>query len=117
VVNANRKGKGGEHEAGKLVCKHLGGEYRRTPNSGGLNVKSDIRFYGNALEGWHVEVKRQERWSLPKWIRQARRDAGAKPWLIPFRRNDECWYICMEAEDFLVLVAELQEAEDGRDTD
>lgn len=117
MVNARKKGNRGELEWIRFVVRHLGGEGRRTPNSGGLSVKSDVRFYRNVLEGTHHEVKRQERWCLPAWIAQAERDAGSRIWFLPFRRNNGRWYVAMDAEDMMVFLARLQEAEDARSGD
>ena len=103
------KGSVAEREAGNLIVKHLGGSCRRTPNSGGLAIKGDLHPNGNALEGWHIECKRQERISLGSWMEQARRDAGAKPWCLMHRRNHERWKVTMEMEDWLAAMAELQE--------
>ena len=102
------KGSVAEREAGKLIVKHLGGSCLRTPNSGGLAIKGDLHPNGNALEGWHLECKRQERISLGAWMEQARGDAGAKPWLLMHRRNNERWKVTLEADDFFGVLAELQ---------
>ena len=101
------KGSRGEREVGKLIEQDLGGTCHRTPNSGALDIKGDVLPLGNVLEGWHVECKRQERITMPAWIEQARRDAGYRRWMIPFRRSREPWMVVMELEDFLALVAEV----------
>jgi len=105
------KGSRGELEVGKLIVKHLGGFCPRTPNSGGLDIKSDVRPKGNVLEGWHVECKRQELIKMPAWMAQARADAGMNPWMVPFRRSNEPWMVTMEFEDFLALIAEVADGE------
>ena len=53
----------------------------------------------------HVEVKRQERLLLPKWIAQA--EAEAPPGTIPvvvYRRSREPWRIDMDLAQFLKVV-------------
>ena len=103
------KGKRGELEAGKCITTMLGGTCRRTPNSGGLAIKGDLHPNDNALEGWHIECKRQEKIALPKWMAQARSDAGARPWLLVHRRSNEPWHVTLEMDDLLVVLGELQE--------
>jgi hypothetical protein len=109
MKHPQEKGKRAEREWIALVTHHLGGTGKRTPNSGGLDIKSDVRFWGNALADWHHEVKHQERLSVLAWIRQAQRDAGLKLWCIPFRTNQTGFRVVLDAADFLNLVAELQE--------
>ena len=106
---SKRKGKTGEREFGKLCEKFLGGSAKRTPCSGGLDIKGDLRPSGNILSAFHVEVKRQEKWSLPAWIGQAVADAGARPWVLAVRRSNCPWRVVMDAEDWLRLMSELQE--------
>lgn len=107
------KGKNAEREFGKLCEGYLGGSVRRTPCSGGLDMKGDLRPMGNILSDFSLEVKRQEKWSVPAWIRQAEADAGGKPWVLAMRRNKEPWRVVMDAEDWLRLMSELQERRGG----
>jgi len=106
---SKRKGKTAEREVGKKCEDALGGSVKRTPCSGGLDMKGDLRPHGNILEGWHMEIKRQESWSVPAWIRQAEGDAGSSPWVLWMRRSNCPWRVVMDAEDWLRLMSELQE--------
>ena len=66
MVNANKKGKDFE----RRIAKRLGG--RRTPCSGGLDIKGDIRCLSGPFEAWTIECKAQESGSLWKFIDQAK---------------------------------------------
>lgn len=99
------KGKRGEREAAKLLRDMGFAEARRTAQfCGKTGDASDVV----GIPGYHVEVKRCERLELPKWIRQAERDAAAKgPGVIPIvmhRRSGEPWYITIPAIDFLQAI-------------
>ena len=113
---SKRKGKAGEREFGKLCEKHVGGSAKRTPCSGGLDIKGDLRPMGSILSDFSIEVKRCERWSVPSWIAQAEGDSGGKPWVLAVRRSNCPWRVVMDAEDWLRLMSELQERR-GKDED
>ncbi len=96
-----RKGTGGELEVANLF-RDRGLDMRRVPNSGGLDIKGDLRGAGS--EGYHFEVKRQENLALPAWLKQAREEAGPSdvPCVI-FRRSREDWQVVIPLKDFLDL--------------
>jgi hypothetical protein len=105
---SRRKGKTGELEVAKILATH-GFECRRTPNSGGLAIKGDL----TGLDGYHVEIKRQETLAIPKWLRQAHADAGPDTPLLVFRRNRTNqgdpigrWHVCLPLEAFAGLLKE-----------
>lgn len=77
------------------------GSGRRTPGSGSQGVPGDV---WGVIQHWHIEVKRQEKWSLPAWIKQAEQDSQGKPWFIPFRRNRSPWYVALRLEDLIELL-------------
>jgi Holliday junction resolvase len=98
------KGAVGEREVVNIF-KKFGFNLWRVPNSGGLkrdgNEKGDIK----GLDGWHLEVKRQETLSLPAWLRQAEEDCpdGDEPLLV-FRRSHEPWRVVLSLEKFIELI-------------
>lgn len=108
------KGARGEREVCDLANKALGTKYRRTPQSGGMDLKGDIRqAWGgkpSAFDKFHKEVKRCEKLSLPKWIRQSEADArsGDMPCVI-YRQSEQPWRIDLDYVDFLYTLQELDE--------
>ena len=103
---SRRKGKNGELEVVREFAKH-GFALRRTPNSGGLAIKGDLI----GLDGYHLEVKRQETLAIPRWLRQAHADAGANTPLLAFRCNRTLqsdpvgrWHVCLELAAFADLL-------------
>jgi len=107
------KGKRGELEFSKFLNKKLGTDYKRTPNSGGLDLKGDILCVGNKMSrarDYHFEIKRQEKLNIYKALEQATIDArdGKIP-LVAFRRNNDKWKVCLYADDFLNILIELDD--------
>lgn len=80
---------------------------RRTPNSGGLHIKGDLKGW----EGWSIEAKRQERLAIWACLDQAQRQAspGEVPLLV-FRRNQGSSFACLPWREFLGVLVELQGA-------
>lgn len=110
-MNSNKKGKRGELEFAKLLNDKLKTNYRRTPQSGGMDFKGDIITFGNSrARDFHWEVKRQEKLNLYKAYQQAQLDArdGKIP-IVAFRRNQDNWKVCIDAEDFINLIMELDQ--------
>lgn len=100
------KGARGEREVVAMLRRY-GFPCHRVPNSGGLHIPGDV----TGVEGFHLEVKRQERLQLWQWLEQARTDAppGATPVVI-FRRNGDGWNACLPIEDLLYLIRKASEA-------
>lgn len=91
------KGARGEREVCHVLRDH-GYEVERTPNSGGLWLPGDVQ----GVPGLHIEVKRQERWVLRDWMRQAESDCvEPNVPLVVFRSSREPWYACLWFADFL----------------
>ena len=82
------KQKGQEYE--RLICKiindYLGTGFGRTPGSGGMHWKGDIRNEGNKsiMDIIHFEIKNVLKLHLLEWLRQAYTDApsGKLPTVI-----------------------------------
>lgn len=109
------KGYRGEVEVAKLLASHGLTEAVRHPGSGAIDA-----FPGDCrLTGFCPEVKYQQRWDVPGWIRQAWAAArgGAIPVVI-FRRNksgnDPCgeWHVIEPAESWAARVAEVRELQE-----
>jgi hypothetical protein len=98
---SRNKGASAEREVAGIIKTRLGIEMRRTPLSGGMDWKGDIQGW----DGMHVEVKRQERLSIPSWVEQAEGDCpdGCVP-LVVFRRSREPWRVVLGLDALLDLV-------------
>ena len=99
------KGARGEREVVALL-RRWGFACDRSPNSGGLYIPGDVV----GVEGYHIEVKRQERLRLPEWIEQARSEAppGASP-VVVFRRSRDEWYAALPLADLAELMGAAAE--------
>lgn len=99
------KGTRGEQEVRRMFEQAGFTDAVRTPNSGGLHIPGDI----TGIDGVHVEVKRQERLELPRWLRQAEeeRSPGEVP-VVAHRRNNERWYATLPLLDLCYLMAKAR---------
>ena len=58
---------------------------------------ADIAGMPEQFDFFSLEIKRQERLSLPAWLRQTREQAQSYQWAILAYRQNRCpWYIIME---------------------
>lgn len=95
------KGKRGEREVAAILRDHGFSEARRTQQfAGRTGDSSDVV----GLDGYHIEVKRQERAAIYEWFAQARRDCGSDIPLVVFRRSGDKWMALLEFEDFLEAI-------------
>ena len=100
-MNSKRKGSGGERELAQLL-RDAGYDAHRNEQryTGGRN-NQDV----GGLPGYHIEVKRTERFSLYAAMEQARHDAdGTAVPLVCHRRNPQPWVVVMQLEDFIALI-------------
>lgn len=99
-ASERRKGAVGEREVA-TIFREADLEVDRVPNSGGLKVKGDL----TGLEGFHLEVKRQEKIAIWACLAQARKEApdGDVPLLI-FRRSHSEWHACLPLSDLITLL-------------
>lgn len=101
---SREKGRRGEQEVARIY-REAGFDVDRVPNSGGLRVKGDL----TGLDGFHLEVKRQEILCLPKWLRQAHEEAGAEEVpVVIFRQSKRAdgvgeWHACLPLADLIEL--------------
>jgi hypothetical protein len=94
------KGRLGEQQVA-TIFRDAGYTCHRVANSGGLCLKGDL----TGIDGFHVEVKRQERLDIPKWLRQVREETpeGDVPLLI-FRRSREDWQVVIPLDELIELM-------------
>lgn len=98
------KGARGELEVCKIL-RAAGFNVERTPNSGGLRLPTiEFSMKGDVvgLAGYHLEVKRCERLSIPAWIKQAEADCpeGDVP-IVVFRASQQPWRVIQSFESFV----------------
>lgn len=97
--SSREKGKRGEREFRDLLRRH-GFEAVRDGR-----LEDDLR---HDVEGYHFEVKRRETLALPAWLRQAEADANGRVPVVAFKRNHEPWRVCLDAEVFVGLLANIR---------
>lgn len=105
---SQRKGRTAEIELSNILRGY--GLYATPGSPLNYGTEADV----NGLPGYHIEVKRCERLSLPAWIEQAERDAqrmqdGAP--LVVFRQNRQPWRVCIRLDDFMKLYISQGEIE------
>ena len=107
------KGQIGEREWADILNKKFGVNYHRTPMSGGMDLKGDVRrTYGSKpsrIDDFSWEVKRQEKLNIYKALDQAKRDARSLTPVVAHRKNNDSWMITMDAMDFINILLELEE--------
>src|SRR5258708_6511294 len=108
-MNSCQKGKRGERGErgwrGELIphgySARRGQRFSRTRDS--PDVVCD------ELPGFHFEVKTVERLNIHAAIAQAVEDAGGKTPVVAHERNRGNWLVTMRADDWLKLLAKLQQ--------
>ena len=94
------KGKTGELEVAALLREYGYGGARGVQYQGGKD-SADV----TGLPGYHIEVKRVERFDLEAAMDQARNDAGGAAVPVVFhRKSKRDWVVVLDAKDFLTLV-------------
>lgn len=94
------KGKVGEREVAQLLRDHGIPARRGVQYQGGPNSPDVV-----GLDGFHIEVKRAERFSLYAALEQATNDRKAGDVPVVFHRaNTRGWVVALNAADFLALV-------------
>lgn len=94
------KGARGEREVAD-VLRSFGLPADRTVHNSGLYLRGDL----TGVEGYHVEVKRQETLRLPTWLRQAADECGDCVPVVAFRQNRGEWYATLPLRDLARLIA------------
>lgn len=70
----------------------------------------DIKLYGKAKEmfPFSVENRNQETWSIPKWIKDAKKNqAKGTDWLLIIKKNRHEEIVVMDAKAFFDLYEQL----------
>jgi hypothetical protein len=99
--SARTKGSAAEREVINILKEAGYTKVSRSPNSGGWILKGDVLWW----EDFFVEVKRQEKLSIPAWWQKCVEQAGStKIPLLIFRRSREEWKVTMRLDDFLGLL-------------
>ena len=94
------KGKVGEREVAALLREYGYGGQRGVQYQGGKD-SADV----TGLPGYHIEVKRVERFDLEAAMAQARSDAsGAAVPVVFHRKSKHGWVVVLDAKDFIQLV-------------
>ena len=100
-----KKGKDFERKIAKILGKAFGCNVRRTPGSGNLDIKGDLRNLSGPLEQFVFECKKQERLNIWDALQQTFDEAGYKKGILIFTRNNEGRvYACMDLQDFIELI-------------
>jgi Holliday junction resolvase len=100
-MNSRTKGKRGELEFSALLRAH-GFDARRGQQFSGSPDSPDV--VSAALPWLHIEVKRVEHLNLAEACAQAKRDAGAKPWIVAHRKNRGPWMITLDSDALYELL-------------
>ena len=112
-INANQKGKRFEREISKYLSEKFNTDIKRTPNSGGLDMKGDILTtdLNNVLSEYNWECKNQEKLNIWKALSQSKGDciSSRKKPLVVFTKNFEDNYVAMKLEDFTQLLLEIDQ--------
>lgn len=94
------KGKVGEREVAALLREYGFAGQRGVQYQGGKDSADVI-----GLPGYHIEVKRVERFDLEGAMDQARNDAASAAVPVVFhRKSKRDWVVVLDAKDFLQLV-------------
>jgi len=116
MVNSKVKGKNYERQIAKVIAKMFGIKCRRTPCSGGLDIKGDVMSLSGIASRFNWEIKRQEKLNIWRALRQSINDAGSKIPVVVFSKNFEPDYIALHLIDFLNILKELEELNEYKDS-
>ena len=102
-MNSRQKGARGEREWASVCRDHGYSKARRGQQHSGIEGEDVV-----GLPCIHQEVKRVEKLNIEDAMVQARRDAHGKIPIVAHRRNNECWKVTMDAEDWFKLFREWE---------
>jgi len=99
-MNSKAKGNQAEREVASFLREHgFSAAKRGVQYAGGPNSPDVI-----GVPGWHLEVKRTERFKLREAVIQAEGDSRGGRWAILHRWNNGRWLTVLPTEDWLDLV-------------
>lgn len=115
--SVREKGKNFERELATEIERRLGGRAWRTPCSGSQWWnRADVTSRDNIMSRFHIEAKRQEKFSLETWYNQALRGAqGGQIPLVAARRSRDKAMVYMTFDDFLTILELWQKCEGDLD--
>lgn len=99
-LRSRNKGKGGEREFANFLKEHGYENARRGVQYKGTSESPDVV----GLDGFHVEVKRCENFSLYPSLEKAKQASGENIPVVAHRKNRTDWVVVLEAIDFLKLI-------------
>jgi len=105
------KGARGEREFFAVLNKYLPEKLRIQRE---LGQTRDGGLDGNSASV-SIEVKRQERLNLPKWLSQAREGAEERVPVVAYRQNNDCWH-CLVDMNPIQLAAYMRWRKNLEDT-
>jgi len=99
--SSQQKGKRGEIEAAEILSDLLGVKIKR---EAAMYLPGFVAPDVSRVAGLHFEVKRRKLTALPEWLRQAKKDAGAKrvP-VVVHRPNRNAWMLTIHLADLPAL--------------
>ena len=103
-----KKGKNYERKIAKILSDAFDCNVRRTPGSGNLDIKGDLRNLSGPLEGFVFELKKQEHLNIWKALEQTFLEAGHKIGVLIFSRNNERDYVCIDLQDFIAILQDKE---------
>ena len=107
-MNSRQKGKRGELEAAH-VLKEYGVDARRGQQYAGINGDADVV----GLDGYHIEVKRNEQLNLEEAVKQSVRDARENETpIVMHRKNRGEWLVTLRIDDFMHLIGKTRTNEE-----
>lgn len=117
MLDSRQKGARGEREVIDIIQKFFGIKWARTPLSGGMDIKSDIRrphgCESSICDLFHWEVKFQEKLNIWSAFSQSINDSQKDPYktipLVVYRKKNTDWRVTLTLDDFLSLLLELQQ--------
>lgn len=70
----------------------------------------DVILRGEARNqfDWNIECKRTEKWNVPGYIEQAKKNSKGENWLLFMKRSREDAVVVLDAKKFFELMAELK---------
>jgi Holliday junction resolvase len=93
------KGKVGEREVAALLREYGFAGTRGVQYQGGKD-SADV----TGLPGFHIEVKRTEKFALEAALHQAKEDCGGNTPVVFHRKSKNDWVAVLSARDFLDIV-------------
>ena len=98
---AKNKGRAGEQEVAKILRERGYASARRTQQFSGKGGTADVE----GIDGFHIEVKRQEKLRIEEWCEQAYSDAvDPEIPIVVFRRSRQPWRVVLDLQDFLDIL-------------